>query len=355
MTPLPAGTRLLHVGPHKTGTTAIQVALDAAGPDLAQHGAAYVTIGGYRPRRAAWALGVEGLPEGVQRPPMKAWDRLVQAVADAGSARACVSNEDFGRAEDTQVRRIVADLGGGRPHVLAATRRLDRYLPSQWQQRVKVGEQRSYEDWLRVVLDVDSTTPDWDRRNVWFSHDVTALVDRWAAAVGDAHVTLVVLDESDRSQLPRTFEGLLGLPEGFLVVDESRSNRSLSWVETELVRAMHQRLGERGSPLTKPERSRIREVMQSLQAHPAGGTPSSPPLPQWALGRVRELSEHRVRAIEALAERGVEVVGSAGLMRLPTDLAPAPSPLVPPPLSVDVAGHVLAAAVADPAGGSASD
>lgn len=35
---LPAGTRLLHIGPHKTGTTAIQGALFAAKDMLPEHG-----------------------------------------------------------------------------------------------------------------------------------------------------------------------------------------------------------------------------------------------------------------------------------------------------------------------------
>jgi hypothetical protein len=35
---LPAGTRLLHIGPHKTGTTAVQGALFAAKEEMARHG-----------------------------------------------------------------------------------------------------------------------------------------------------------------------------------------------------------------------------------------------------------------------------------------------------------------------------
>ncbi len=36
--PLPAGTRLLHIGPHKTGTTSVQAALFAARDTMAAHG-----------------------------------------------------------------------------------------------------------------------------------------------------------------------------------------------------------------------------------------------------------------------------------------------------------------------------
>ena len=113
---------------------------------------------------------------------MKHWKQLVREVADAGDQRVCVSNEDFGRATP---RRSAAGrgLGGDGVHVVAVARRLDRYLPSQWQERVKAGDRRSYDDWLRVVLDTTDDEFAWDRKNVWFSHDIGDLVARWVADV----------------------------------------------------------------------------------------------------------------------------------------------------------------------------
>lgn len=39
---LPPGTRLLHIGPHKTGTTALQVALSKARANLESQGVRYL-------------------------------------------------------------------------------------------------------------------------------------------------------------------------------------------------------------------------------------------------------------------------------------------------------------------------
>src|SRR3954454_2542682 len=233
---VPEGTRLVHIGPHKTGSTAIQVALHTARDRLAEHWVGYFTTRGYRPRKAGWALGIRGRPNGSPRPPIRHWRRLVAAVEAADAARGCVSNEDFGRATAPQIARLVKDLGGDRVRIVAVARRLDRFLPSQWQERVKAGDERTYEEWLRVVLDTDDPGLDWDRRNVWFSHDVRALVGRWTAVVGPERFTLIVSDESDRTLIPRTFETLLGLPKGFVVPDPSRSNRGLSWAGAELLR-----------------------------------------------------------------------------------------------------------------------
>src|SRR4051794_41950522 len=92
---VPEGTRLVHIGPHKTGSTAIQVALHTARDRLAEHGVAYVTTGGYRPRKAGWALGIRGRPNGSPRPPIRHWRRLVAAGAGGGRGRGCGGQGGF--------------------------------------------------------------------------------------------------------------------------------------------------------------------------------------------------------------------------------------------------------------------
>jgi hypothetical protein len=342
---LPVGSRLVHIGPHKTGSTAIQVALDSLGARLAEHGAAYVTTGSYRPRKAGWSLGVRGRPSGSVKPPIRHWKRFVEAVAAADAPRVCVSNEDFGRATPRQVARVVEGLGGDRVHVLAVVRRLDRYLPSQWQERVKAGDERGYEAWLRVVLDTDDPEPDWDRRNVWFSHDVRALVERWVEVVGPDRFTLVVADEADHGQLPRTFETMLGLPAGFVVPDPSRSNRGLSWAETELLRSTNEILEERGCLRAQRRPLLVRGVLEDMQARPLPDGPKSPPLPDWAAERLRELNDVRVADVRALAARGVQVVGDPELLRMPPDTAVAAPPLPAPDVALEIAAQALASAL----------
>jgi hypothetical protein len=341
---VPEGARLVHIGPHKTGSTAIQVALYSAAERLAEHGVAYVTTGGYRPRKAGWALGLRGRPSGSTRPPVKQWQRFVAAVASADAPRVCVSNEDFGRATEAQAARIVEDLGGERVHVVSVVRRLDRYLPSQWQERVKAGEERSYDEWLRVVLETGDEH-DWDRRNVWFSHDVRALVERWLTTVAPDRYTVVVSDEADHSVVPRAFEAMLGLPDGFVVPDPSRSNRGLSWAETELIRGANESLEGRG--VERPQRRRLLTsgVLREMQARPTPSGPKSPPLPDWAAARIRDLSDRRVADLEELASRGVRVVGEPDLMHMPADVDSVAPPLPTPSLELGVAAEALASAL----------
>lgn len=343
---IPEGARLVHIGPHKTGSTAIQVALKGAGDRLAEHGVAYVTLGGHRPRKAGWALGLRGRPSGTEPPRVRQWEKFVRAVAATDAPRVCVSNEDFGRATEPLAARIVEDLGGERVHVVSVVRRLDRYLPSQWQERVKAGEERTYDEWLRVVLDTEDPEHDWDRLNVWFSHDVRALVERWLTVVAPERYTLVIGDEDDHSVVPHAFERMLGLPEGFVVPDPGRSNRGLSWAETELLRTVNQLLDARG--VDRPHRRRLLSVgvLREMQARPTPSGPKSPPLPDWAADRLRDLGDRRIEEIQALGERGVHVVGDPRLVRMPGDVETASPPFSAPAIDLLTAAEALASSLA---------
>ncbi|HET7736634.1 MAG TPA: hypothetical protein VFK52_11695 [Nocardioidaceae bacterium] len=303
---LPEAARLIHIGPQKTGTTAIQVAMFEARDSMAEHGA-YYPKDAYRRRGAGWELGLpDGKPIGQD---LRRWNRLVREVRSAGDARACVSNEDFARATPPQIERIVSDLGGEAAHVVAVARRLDKYLPSQWQEQVKAGVTRSFDNWLRLVL-TEEDNGSYARWNVWMGHDVEALVHRWLDVVPPDRFTLLVADESDHSLLPRTFESMLGLPAGLLRANPRRSNRGLSWAEAELVRSLRKAL--RGTAWPREEFQRL--LVDELKLHEAPTVgPRSAWIPDWAHERIRELSDARIAAVQRLP---VRVVGDPERLRV---------------------------------------
>ncbi|MGH3444146.1 MAG: hypothetical protein ACRDPB_02110, partial [Nocardioidaceae bacterium] len=172
---LPEGARLVHIGPFKTGSTAIQQALSDARPRLVEHGVLYPGRG-RRQMRPGWAV-LQRSPRARSTPPIREWQVLLEEIASFGPGRVCVSTEDFGSAGPEQARRIVADLGGERVHVVAVARRFDRLLPSYWQERVKSYDRRSYDEWLHAVLEGDRD--DNAYRSFWASHDLAAMLDRW--------------------------------------------------------------------------------------------------------------------------------------------------------------------------------
>ena len=244
--PLPAGTRLLHIGPHKTGTTSIQSALFAAQDQLPAHG---VEFPGHtrHPMEAALAAVARPGMMGDAVPTERHWTKLVGQVRDTGDRTAVISSEFFADADDDEtVARIVGDLGGDRVHILVTLRPLAKIMPSQWQQYVQNGLRMGYEDWLKHMLrkaPYEQPTPSFWRRH---RHD--RLVARWARAVGADRVTVVVVDDRDRGGLLRTFEALLGLPERLLQPVPDTANRSLTLAETEMLRNLNKEFRGNGLP-----------------------------------------------------------------------------------------------------------
>jgi len=349
---LEPGSRLLHIGPHKTGTTAIQGALHLARERLAAEGVVYPGRG----RQPLWpVLAVTGQPAllGGPRPEISYWDSLVRDVRAAGDQRVVLSSEFFAEADDATARRVIADLGGARVHVVVTLRSLARILPSQWQQYLQNGFHFRYLEWLEGILSEPPQTP---TPGFWRRHRHDALVARWVAENGPENLTVIVLDESDRLMLLRVFESMLGLAAGFLVPEERAVNRSLTAAEAELVRLLNSEFSRRGWPhrdYARFMRYGAVEHMKDARRPPADEPKIA--TPAWALARAAEISGEMAGRIDAL---GVNIVGDiSSLGKLPADgLDPAPGG---PDLATDgpdlaADGPDLAADGPDPAAGDAA-
>jgi hypothetical protein len=301
---LPDGAVLLHIGLFKTGTTSLQGAMFRARPQLADHGVLHAGQG-RNPVQAVLALrGVQPLV-GYAAPRIEQWEALTAQVAAAPDLRVIVSSEFFSDADVETARRAVRELGGSRVHVVVTLRPLTKILPSQWQQYVRNQARFSYDSWLDSMLrkvPYRSPTPTfWQRHH----HDVQ--VERWASIVGADNVTVIVLDESDRSSLLRTFEGLAGLPVGLLVEEPGTENRSLTLGEIELVRQINIEFRRNGWPDEAYKQLVRKGLVAQLQTSRAPSVDEACiTTPQWALDRAAEIG---AAAAEKLAALGVRIVG----------------------------------------------
>lgn len=232
---LPPTGVLLHVGVHKTGTTAIQAALADARGDLKKAGVSYP--GKLQAQHRA-ALAVLQRPWGWNTRggavmDRSHFDRLARRVA-GNPGRVVISSEFFCEADAQTAIAVARDLGGDRVRVVVTLRNLGRLLPSSWQQYLKYGLTTPYERWLRNVFDnpgQSTMTPTF-----WKRHDHAAVLGRWAAAVGPENVTVIVLEGVDRSAMFRSFAQLLGVPDDVLVSRmDLTSNRSMTAAEAELL------------------------------------------------------------------------------------------------------------------------
>lgn len=319
--PIPEGGVLLHIGPYKTGTTAIQRSLHQHRADLSAHGVLYPGSSP-RQRRASWAA-VGRSPRGAEPVAMAAWRRMLREVEGASTQRVVVSSEDFTSAPPEAVQGIVEDLGADRVHVLMVIRPLEKLFPSSWQQRVKSArETLTFEEWLHEVLAVTET---WRARAFWKNQGVEELVGKYAPVVPRDRITMIVSDESDRSQQMRTFEALLALPAGLLTVGDHQ-NTSLSFDRTELLRQVNV-LGVDRDWSEQTRRALIHGGMLA-DLRRAPGEPGERPipgLPSWAVERVSELNSERA---ELVRTSGCRVVGDPDQLAIPPragDSEPAPA------------------------------
>jgi hypothetical protein len=297
---LPAGSRLVHIGPPKTGTTTLQRAMHREREAMARHGVRYAGPTS-RPQEAVFELIIGS----ARRPdhPMTRWIELVRDVEAAGGMRVCISNEELAAADDERAVRVVHDLGGPSVHVVSAVRRLDKLLPSQWQQRLKRRPGiPPFETWLEIVLSEKSDDPQWV--HFWSHHDLRETARRWIAA-GPGHVSFIVLDESDPGFLPSTFEQLLGLRSGLLTDGPQDLNRSLTSEESLLLQKLSAMASERGWSL-RQYAELVRPLRMSLQGRPPGAHGRPIVIPTWARARIEELTLERR---DVLLDSGARVIG----------------------------------------------
>jgi hypothetical protein len=301
---------LLHIGPHKTGTTSLQSAFHVARREAAAQGVHYAGPN-RQPMQAAHAITGKPSPyAGGKVPPRSRWRDLVREIEGAGGKRVVISSEGFADADDDGIRRVIGDLGD-RVHVVCTLRPLVSILPSQWQQYVQGGMTRSYEEWLEAML---NPAPGAPTPNFWVRHRHDALVARWATTAGPSNVTVLVSDQADRSRQLRLFEALTGLREGTLVAENDLSNRSLTMPEVETVRAFN--LAYRASDLGTLLHMKLMRMgaAEHLKRRAPGADEPRIETPAWALERADAIAR---QIVEGIAGSGVRVIGDLESLAAP--------------------------------------
>jgi hypothetical protein len=298
---LPERTRLVHIGPFKTGTTSLQAAFDAGRDAVSSQGVHYT---GPTTQPTLPVLAVTRRTQtiyGSKPPSIRMWRGLVREVDRAREPRVVVSSEFFSDASAEAAGQVVHDLGGTRVHVAVTLRPLARILASQWQQMTQSGGRSTYDDWLTSLFDgTGQSTTFWGRHR----HD--ELVARWAAVVGPANLTVVAVDDRDHAMVLRIFERLTGLRPMTLSIPPDRTNRSLTHGETEAVRLFNQLAVDLGvsPPVTaKVMRYGAATYLKLRQPMPGEDRIETP---SWALARAAEVAREMV---DAIASSGVRVVG----------------------------------------------
>lgn len=329
---------LLHVGPPKTGTTALQTALAAAAPELQALGVSYpVRPPTTQHGRAAAALLQRRMAGSASVQPMESWTRLAHR-ASGRVDRLVISSELFADLQPEHIERAADDLGRGDLHVLITLRPLESVLASTWQQDIKGGRAQDFDRWLHDRLDQPGTGPFWLRH----THD--ALVDRWIEAVGPQRVCVLLVDSTRPQALLREAERLIGIPEGILV--PTAANRSMSAPEAELLVQFTARHGQDRDVELFQRLIRLGGFRAMVENRAPGAHEPRISTPAWAVRRARELYAPMARRV---LESGARIIGDPELLTPsgepdPEDAQPSTSGLVPIDAAVELALGIYRAA-----------
>ena len=280
---LPEGTRLVHIGPPKTGTTALQGAFHAARAAAEAQGVHYAGRNRHSMSAVQAVLGRQSFYSTEGPPPIRHWRKLVDEVRAADAKRVVMSSEFFADANAAAIRTVVDDLDASRVHVVVTLRPLARIIPSAWQQYVQSNLKVSFDEWLDAMLNQDQTkiSPSF-----WHRHRHDRLIARWAEVVGLENVTVVVLDERDHGFVLRAFERLTGLIPGTLVparcrqpVADDARGRGGPGVQHRVPR------GGARPTAPQPDDELRRRTLHAPAEPPAAALRVEPP--QWAAGQGR--------------------------------------------------------------------
>jgi hypothetical protein len=230
---------IIHIGPHKTGTTYLQVTLDALRDALLERGICVPSIWNATPglpshMQLVWALRSGDLT--------LIRDQIQEILAQR-HRYVVISCEALSRLNHEQIVQLRQLLGSAPAEVVYYVRRWPERLPSLWQETVKFGSTSTFPEFLaKQLVDNDAS----ELRD-------TVMIDRFAGVFGTGQIRVVAysyLIDQNLDIAGHFLASFLGLSDIELPV-VGRSNRSLPILDTELIRVLntiHVRNGGEESP-----------------------------------------------------------------------------------------------------------
>jgi hypothetical protein len=216
---------ILHIGTHKTGTSALQTFFSRRRDALADRfGIHYLRAGlgsGKAHHELAWAVRDK------HNVPMRVWKEAREEIADCDAPTTVISSEAFWFADPALVKKAlgpVEDL-----QIVLYLRRQDKYLQSLYKQTVTGGRRNDFASWLE-----GRTT----------RGDYLGVVRAWAEAFGREAIQIRPYEREGRTiDVVDDFAGVIGIDDPGFLAKKNRAtmhNPSPRRELLELLRALNQ-------------------------------------------------------------------------------------------------------------------
>jgi hypothetical protein len=295
---------VLHVGTPKSGTTFLQRvlwdnqdALKTQGFRCAGHRQRDMFLAAVELRESYkfWGYAPEELAG--------RWSTVCRQARDHDGTT-IMSHEVLGGASEEQVARAYAELEGLDVHLVLTARDLARQVTSEWQERVKNGNSRSFAKFeQRLCRQMDKGN---FGNGFWRNQDPIGVLDRWARDLPPDHVHVVVAPQSstDPTLLWRRFAEALDLDASGIdsTASQRAANTTLGVAQIQVLRRVNEALAGR---IRHPEYARVVKS-QFAERLLAGQGATRPQCPPELVARLRVLAEERN---DTIRQRGYAVHG----------------------------------------------
>ena len=218
---------VIHIGPHKTGSTYLQVLFQRLSAQLCERGILYPLdlVGEHAPGHS---LLVERLRDakdtGLARR-FQEWNASSYSII-------LISSEDISKLPAGEIERLRSYLGGHRATIIFHCRRWLELLPSSWQEIVKHGQTTTFPEFMATNLMNPFASP---------IINYATLLDRFEPAFGIDNMVLVSYSnivEQGGDLGEHFFRNFLGWPDAPLIPG-LRPNPSLSISDIEVIRTLN--------------------------------------------------------------------------------------------------------------------
>ncbi len=302
---------VLHVGPHKTGTSYLQAALCERRPQLLEAGWLYPGPNPSHERPFVSFLKSNGLLE-AELPPeyAKWWEPFIDTIS-RWDGSLLLSAETLGGLSAEALARVIEALGRDNLEIVFTDRDLGRMLPSRLQEHYKGGDTFSANELYQMLVD---QRPD-KAGGIWLIFSTVGMIKRWSARPEVRSVSVAICPpRGSVDNLWTRFVAAADLP---LDADDvpgvsaaGSANRSLSAPQARLLRYVNLAVKE-SDELTVADRSRLRQQiwMRWMNSEGSGG-PSLRVhdahwrgiVTQWAQEDIDQLAASDVRIFGELGE-----------------------------------------------------
>jgi len=246
-------TLIIHIGPMKTGTTSLQVALHHSRKALAAHGIAYLTSQHAANANFA-ALGLMGHAS-VEDDDWFLWDRrntewrkIASTIRSIPAAQIVLSAEAFALCGDQAIAELQHECSEFDVHLVVTLRRISDLVPSYWQENAKRRPYPSLNDFVHRIVQQEER--DKVSKQFWRYHEHDRLIHRWQSILKPAKTTVIIPDKQQPTLLPDAFSSILRIPDELAktiaAVAATSKNRSRTAEEIAVRQGVFSVLEERG-------------------------------------------------------------------------------------------------------------